>query len=249
MPDGSGRRCTRANGAAESVRWVTGAALMPDKTNIVIPYVEVCVLDEFTYQAEGWGFTLYNYKTNKFSMKPQAVFRPTSDGAALPTTQVFRSPIIRNGKITFYSWECCTQTGVFTTTVNASVAALENPASYVPTATTGLPPTYNISVSRPSKTHAKVTMYVLTGDDGEYSIYAGPKPTGPWSKAASGQLPGCDDAPLPCNSFGLHPEISPAKHLIVSYYLPGYGPGIATKHPYPQLPLRHVVMASLPCDC
>jgi hypothetical protein len=249
LPDGSGRACTKANGgpSVEAVRWVTGAALMPDRTNVLVPYVEVCVLDANTYRAEGFGFTLYNYKANKFSMKPYAVFQPTPDGAAMPTKQFFGSPVVKNGKVTFYSWECCSADSVFTTTVNATAAALKNPASYTPTATTGLPPTFNLSVTPPSKTHPKYTVYVLTGNGGEYEIYAGKTPTGPWKKAASGTLPRCKQAPAPCRSFALHPELSPAKRLIVSYYLANFGPGIATKHPSSKLP--HTVMASIPCNC
>ena len=251
LPDGSGRACTKANGGhnAEAVRWITGAALMPDKKNIVIPFVEACVLDAFTYGAEGWGFALFNYKTRTFSMKPHDVFRPTPDGASIASTQFFGSPIIRNRKVTFYSWACCSGSGVYTTTMNATVAALENPASYAPQATSGPPPTFNVSVSPPSKKHAKITMYVLEGEQGEYAIYAASAPTGPWAQVASGQLPRCAQAPIPCRSFALHPELSPAKRLVVSYYNFGYGPGIATKHPSTSTQLAHTVLASVPCTC
>jgi hypothetical protein len=250
MPDGSGRACTPANGGSkvEAVRWVTGMALMPDRTNVLLPFVEVCVLGA-EYRAEGWGFTLYNYKTNKFSMKPYAVFPASSDGGSVPTTGIYGSPIIRNGKVTFYSWGgCCSSGNVYTTTVNATLSALKNPDSYVPKLSSGLPHTYNLSVSQPSKTHANITMYVTTGAQGQYSIYAASAPTGPWTNVASGQLPRCQQAPVPCRSFALHPELSPAKRLVVSYYLFGYGPGIATKHPASQ-PMPHPVTASIPCAC
>jgi hypothetical protein len=250
MPDGSGKACTKKNGGSsvEAVRWATGATLMPDKTNILIPYIEVCVINAATYHPQGWGFTLYNYKTNKFTMQPYDVFKPTPDGAEIAPKQFFRSPIIKNGKVTFYSWQCCVSgQSVYTTTMSATVAALKNPASYSPTAAGDLPGTFNLTVSPPAAGHTKTTMYVLAGNKGEYEIYASAAPTGPWSKVGTGQLPRCADAPSGCNSFGLHPEISPAKHLIVSYYLPGFGPGIATKHPSNQQ--AHVVIASLPCNC
>ena len=135
IPDGSGRACTKANGGrtVESVRWVTGATLMPDKTNIFIPYVEVCVMSEFGYVSEGWGFTLYNYKANKFSMKPYAVFPPSTDGTSLPSNELYGSPILKNGKITFYSWSFGGSAGgIYSTTVKATLAALKNPSSYAP---------------------------------------------------------------------------------------------------------------------
>ena len=230
------------------MRWVTGAALMPDRTNVLLPYLEVCVLGENGYTSEGWGFTLYNYKTNRFSMKPYTVFPPSTDGTKLPTTQELGSPIIKNRRVTFYSWQCCVSgQSVYTTTLDATVAALKNPASYTPQAAGELPATFSINVAPPAKNHAKVTMYVLAGNQGEYKIFKSPTPTGPWTQAGSGQLPHCAEAPHPCRSFALHPELSPANRLIVSYYLHGFGPGIATKHPSDKQP--HAVMASVPCTC
>lgn len=252
LPDGTGRSCTKANGGSkvEAVRWVTGAALMPDQTNILVPFMDVCVIDEFRYDAEGWGFTLFNWKTNKFSINPYDVFPATPNGAAISTSQYFGSPIIKNGTVTFFSWVCCGPgSGVYTTTMAATMTALKDPDSYLPVVVPSLPATFNMSVSQPSKTHANLTMYSLAGNKGEYKIYTATSPAGPWSQAVSGSLPRCDTSPLPCNSFAIHPELSPSGRIIVSYHLPGFGPGIATRHPYPHLPLRHVVMASIPCTC
>ena len=226
---------------------MTGLALMPDRKNILIPYVEVCVLGA-TYRSQGWGFALFNFKTNKFTMKPHSVFPAQTDGSSIPATHVFGSPIIRNGKITFYSWSCCSSYEIHTTTMNANVATLKNPASYAPSVAPGLPHTIFLHVSPPSKTHAKLTMYVMTGWTGEYDIYAAKAANGPWSKVATGQLPGCAEALRPCRSIALHPELSPAKRLIVSYYLFGAGPAYTTKHPATQ-PIPHTVMASIPCNC
>jgi hypothetical protein len=49
--------------------------------------------------------------------------------------------------------------------------------------------------------------------------------------------------------MALHPELSPAGRMNISYHLPAFGPGVATKHPYPREPLRHVVTSSIPCNC
>jgi hypothetical protein len=92
-------------------------------------------------------------------------------------------------------------------------------------------------------------MYVLTGSKGEYDIYSSTGTRGPWTKKISGTLPRCNKAPVPCHSLILHPELSPAGRLLVSYHLPAFGPGDPSKHPYPKEPLRHVVMASIPCNC
>jgi hypothetical protein len=37
--------------------------------------------------------------------------------------------------------------------------------------------------------------------------------------------------------------MSSSSKLLVSYYLPGFGPGMPKAHPYPKAPLGHVVMA------
>ncbi len=252
LPDGTGHTCTKANGGSkvEAVRWVSGAALMPDRTNILIPYTEVCVVNENVYRPEGWGFTEFNFKTNKFTIRPYTVFPATPNGASISSSQFFGSPIVANGQVTFFSWACCGQgSGVYTTTLDATLAALKNPDSYIPQPVPSLPPTFNLNVEPPSKTHSQFMMYQLAGNGGQHNIFAATNPTGPWSQVASGQLPWCGNSPLPCNSFALHPELSPAGRLIVSYHLPGYGPGVATQHPYPHLPLRHVVLASIPCNC
>jgi hypothetical protein len=72
IPDGTGRACNKANGgsSAGADRWPTGAALMPDKTNILIPYIGVCVLSATNFTAESWGFALFDWKSNRFSVAP-----------------------------------------------------------------------------------------------------------------------------------------------------------------------------------
>jgi hypothetical protein len=253
LPDGSGTRCDRGylgQRKAFSVRWPVGAALMPDKINVLVPYAVVCVLNESDFYLEGWGFSLFNYKTQRFTLKAKDVIKAKATGEGMPSEKMYGSPLIHGDKVTFYSWKCCTTgTGVYSTTVPANAAALKNPASYVTKLVPSLPGTYNIHAARKSKYHNKYTMYVLTGERGEYGIYTATAPQGPWKGVATGVLPRCNTSPVPCHSMALHPELSPAGRLIVSYHLSGYGPGIPTKHPYPYEPLRHVVQASIPCKC
>ena len=98
-----------------------------------------------------------------------------------------------------------------------------------------------------STAHSRYTMCVLTG--GQYNIYAASAPAGPWSRVASGTLPRCKGSPGTCHSITLHPELSPASRLLVSFHLHGYGPAIASKHPYPHEPVNHVVLVTIPCNC
>jgi hypothetical protein len=250
MPNGSGKRCDKKNGTPSTnrVRWPVGAALMPDKTNVLVPYVITCVESSYFFTAQGWGFTRYNWKTNKFSQQPADVFPAKADGSGRSSRFLFGSPIIVGKRVTFYSWECCnTDGGVFQTTLDLS--ALKNPAAYQPQLLPGVHMTFDPSVAAKSKTHSRYSMFVRTDFKGGYELYSSTTPQGPWTPTASGVLPRCDKSPVPCHSLYIHPELSPAGRLLVSYHLPAFGPGDPSKHPYPKEPLRHVVMASVPCNC
>jgi hypothetical protein len=250
MPDGSGKRCNKQNGTPSTnrVRWPAGAALLPDKTNVLIPYVITCVLSQYFFTVQGWGFTRYNWKTNRFSQKPLDVFPARVDGSGFSSRFFFGSPLVVGKRVTFYSWACCNPSGgVYQTTLD--ISALKDPAAYQPQLLPGVPMTFDPSIVKKSKTHPHFSMFVRTGFRGQYQLYSSPAPQGPWSLAGSGVLPRCDTAPVPCHSLILHPEFSPAGRLLVSYQLPGFGPGDPSKHPYPNEPVRHVVMASVPCSC
>jgi hypothetical protein len=252
VPDGSGRRCTQAAAGqrAYSARWPSGAALMPDKTRILIPYSVVCIVNASKYTAQGWGFAIFNWKTGRFSVPPVDVFPAQPSGERLGSMQGFGSPIVVDNEVTFYSWACCDSAGaIYATTLDARTAALKDPASYVPRPIAGLAQTYLLHVAPPSSTHELFTMYALRGKRGEYALYGASTPNGPWSQVGSGVLPRCDTSPYPCHSMALHPELGPPGELVVSYHLSGFGPGVATRHPWPREPLRHVVSASVPCAC
>jgi hypothetical protein len=252
MTDGSGKRCLTQQGGpnAFSVRWPTGAAMMPDKTNVLVPYAVVCVRNFKEYTAQGWGFSLFNYKRQKFTVGATDVIKADKSGAAIPSSAVYGSPIIVGHNVTFYSWACCgADSAVYRTTVKASAAALKRRTSYTPQPVTGLPATYDLHVAPRSKTHNRFSMYVLGDAKGAYRLYASSSPSGAWTQVGSGVLPRCNTSPSPCHSMALHPELSPAGRLVISYHVPAFGPGIPKKHPYPHDPLRHVVSASLPCQC
>jgi hypothetical protein len=248
MPNGSGKKCNQANGQSSTnpVRWPAGGALMPDKTNVLIAYVDVCLVNSYFYTGEGWGYALYNWKTNRFTQPPYDVFKPKKDGSELRRDHYFSSPIITGNKVNFFTWGCCGASGgVFRTTVD--ISKLKNPASYVLERIQNVPATYELSVVNKSKTHNRYTMYTLTGTKGQYSLYTASSVAGPWTKKGAGSLPRCNTSPYPCHSIILHPELSPTGRMVVSYHLAGYGPADASKHPYPKEPLRHVVMSSVKC--
>ena len=247
IPDGSGRACNKANGGPSTGanRWPTGAALMPDKTNVLIPYIGVCVINATKFTAESWGFALFNWKTTRFSAVKD-VWKPKKSGASIPPILNRGSPIISGSKVTFFSGDCCTQKShTYATAVPANVSALSRQSSYSPRAIAHLYPSPNMAVVAASKTQRHLTMYQMVDSRGRYRLLKASKPTGPWSVLSSGVLPRCNRG-YQCISVELHPELSTASKMLVSYYQPDFGPGVATKHPHPHPPLGHVVLAYLP---
>jgi hypothetical protein len=250
MPNGSGKICNKANGgpSAGAARWPTGAALMPDKTNILVPYIGVCVISASNYRAESWGFALFNWKTSRFTVAPVDVRPPAKSGVGLAASLFHGSPVIDGGKVTFFSSDCCHQAShTYTATVAAKVAALRKKSSYTLKIIPGLYPAPIQTVVRPSKSQPHLTMYQYVDSLGRYRLLKAKKPAGPWTLLGQGVLPKCNNkAPRQCVSVALHPWLSTSSKMLVTYYVPGYGPGIATKHPAPGGALGHVVMAYLP---
>jgi len=249
LPDGSGKICNKENGGptAGSVRWATGAALLADRTNVFVPYIDACVISALKHQPEGWGFAIYNWKTNRFTVPPTDVFVPKKSGEAISSAQYFGSPIVSGHSVTMFSATCCkVGSSVYSTTLSTTLAALKNPKSYFPNPILGLPATFLLTVAPPTVTHPYLTMYELTSVTGGYRIFSSSKPEGPWVDVAEGTLPKCASSPAPCNnSIYLHPELSSPKELLASYWLPGYGPGIG-RYPDKSRAIYHIVFASLP---
>jgi hypothetical protein len=231
------------------VRWPTGAALLPDKTNVFVPYVDVCVVNAANYVVQGWGFSLYNWRTNKLSIPPFDVFKPKRNGAAIPKTKWYGSPVVVGNNVTMFTSTCCgfPPGRVYTTTIRGNARAFKNPASYASAPIAGLATNLLVSVSGKSRTRPTFTMFQSSDLKGAYVILTAASASGPWTARATGTLPKCTTSPQPCTSFAVHPEMSTGSKLIVSYYLPGSGPTIAG-HPdrYNVTNFAHIVYASIP---
>jgi hypothetical protein len=243
MKNGSSKRCTKAHGAKYPARWATGAALMPDSTNVLVTYIDICVVSPTNYPTEGWGFMEYNWMENTISVAPTDVFPPTPGGATLPATEEFGSPIVANNEVTLFSSGHCPD-GLYTT-IAANATALANPASYVPSSVPGgFEATGCGSVERATgpDSQPELQLVWLTGTEGQFAVYSAPTVTGRWSEEATGTLPGCQ-TDIGCYSVYLHPEMSTSSKLLVSYVLPDYGPGVAG---YTNTTLGHLVLASVP---
>ncbi len=239
LPDGSGRLCTPANGAVQAARWPTGAVLLPDGTNVLVSYVDVCVMSPTNYSVEGWGFMEYKWRANRVHLGPIDVFPPATSGSSISSASTFGSPVVANGAVTFYSSVCtqvfvsCSSGDIYATTVTGSADALQNPISYTPHALqAGSPSGWTpLDVSVASFADASVRLVEQTSIGGTFVVFSAPTAAGPWTTELSGILPGCSTSPHGfCYSFVGHPELSSASELVVSYFKPDAGPDPAAGH-------------------
>jgi len=209
--------------------------------------VSVCVMPPASITVEGYGFMEYDWLHNTISVAPVDVFKPATGGAAMDRLQMFGSPVITNGQVTLFSETCCRpgSSDFNVTTIPSDAASLSNPASYAPHTIPSLHAAVN------GFTDATIGLYpdgiwrlvAMTDDQGDYAIFSASSADGPWSPAATGELPQCANASDPCYGLIGHPELSTTNALFMSYYLRGYGPGVPG-HPFAQRPLNHVLLAS-----
>ncbi len=231
-------------------RWVTGAALIPSTTTVLITFYDVCLESNTSYPVEAWGFTEFNTSTNAFVVPPTEVFGPAPLGATLPLADRFEAPVFTaGGKLVLFSSQCTNQVGTtcIAGSVNAvsmvpTLANLENPASYVPMAlhvdATSKPwaPLKTVSVNLYPGSGGSIPSFVLveqTDDSGDLAIYRGSTATGPFHEVGTARLPGCDGPP-PIDANGVesishfcyayvgHPEMSQGSTLVLTYFRPGY---------------------------
>jgi hypothetical protein len=212
---------------------------------VLITYELVCVDSVPKITVEGWGYALYNWKTNRISTGPVDVIKPSTSGAKLVDYKRFGSPIVSGNNVTFFSYTCCSPGSVYTTTLTATAASLSNPANYTPHQLSGVPTSFSLSVAGKSPTQPNLQLVEFTDTKGKFAVYTAPNPGGPWKRRATGVLPGCAKSAQSCYAIFSHPELSNAGGLMVSYYLPGYGPGVKG-HPYPHPPINHLVLAAVP---
>jgi hypothetical protein len=245
--DGSGRPCVKGvSDAAFSARWPTGAALMPgDTSEVLVTYSEVCAV----YPAggspqdttEGWGYLLYNWRTQRIDQGPVDVFVPTRNGAELAPASRFGSPVFDRGRVTLFSLACpprylgCVAGQVWSVTMPATAAALSNPASYrLHLLSTDAPGSWQPLAISVGRYPAGLRLVAWNSIAGNYKIFSAESLDSQWHLDHAGVLPGCGGHALFCFALYGHPELSTTTDLFVSYVDPDSGP------------TGHVVISALP---
>jgi len=228
MPDGSGRPCTKENGAVYSARWPTGAALLADQINLFVTCSDVCVTSATNFTVEGWGFMVTTVRGSKIKFGPYDVFPPSPKGTPISEDRVYQSPVVANGQVTMFTSNCtslyvaCASGSVSVTSVADNPLALANPASYVstPAVTDGSQPWKPVNVSVASYPSG-LRLIEQTSIGGEFTVFSSKSPTGPWQPILTGTLPGCSTTPKGfCYAFVGHPELGSNSSLIMSYFKP-----------------------------
>jgi hypothetical protein len=232
LPDGSGGRCSSAPGRYPA-RWPSGAATIPNTSEVLVTYAEVCVTGSFQFDVEGWGFMEYNWQTNGLDVPPDDVFPPVRSGAALAPDRAMGSPVISNGRVALFSSNCtelyvsCLSGQIYFTTLPDTVSALSDPASYnVAAAATDRSTVWQpVGIAVSSYPDAPLRMIETTAITGTYDVLTATAPGGPWHSETSGTVPGCQGLRSGfCYSLVGHPELSTHSQLVITYYDPGAGP-------------------------
>ncbi|MGD0882707.1 MAG: fibronectin type III domain-containing protein [Acidimicrobiales bacterium] len=228
MPNGSGKVCTPANGAVYTARWPTGAVLLDNPEYVLVTYSDVCVTSVSSFTVEGWGFMIYQWKSDKIRYGPDDVFAPSTQGTPLPADRTYQSPVVANSKITLFTSTCtslfiaCGSGTVSATTIADTLPALIAPTSYVsqPVATDGATQWMPVNVTVATYPTG-LRLIEQTSIGGTFTVYSSSSPTGPWHAFLKGTLPGCSTTPTGfCYAFVGHPELGSTTSLIVSYFKP-----------------------------
>ena len=245
LPDGSGQRCNSQT-AAFAARWPTGAAVMAgDKSQVLVTYAEVCITHPpeggSAIRPEGWGYMLYDWRTQRIDRGPVDVFAPGRDGAAISASQILGWPQFADGQLTLFTSHCtsffvaCARGQVWSTTMKASASAMNDRASYklraLSTDGSDKWQPLTISVGRYSD---GLRLVELTSIAGTYKIFFAPKLGAQWHLEQAGTLPGCPTPTGFCFALEGHPELSTSTDLFVSYMDPVSSPG------------GHLVISALP---
>lgn len=234
----TGVRCNK--GGNYMARWVTGAALMPqgDRARVLITYINLCVYANGPqFFIQGWGFEIYNWKTNSFEHGgPIDVVKPRKDGRLIPTKQMMSAPIFANGNLYLFSTTCsnygtgtCGSGGIHISTVPdggrvktakliRKLRSMDHRFKPQQTFNTGSQGDGGPLVPVPSVTQVRDGTFALmiqTTTAGKFSVYTAPRSRPKdWSHKQTSGIAGCNN----CRAFIIHGEASKDHDLVMTYY-------------------------------
>jgi hypothetical protein len=207
--------------------------VVPNTSDVLITYADVCVVTAADVRAEGWGFMEYNSTTNAIDVGPDDVFPPSPSGAALAPNLGLGSPVFSNGQVSLFSFVCtslfvgCGAGQVYSATLPGTISALSDPSSYAvnPSVTDASTTWQPIGIAVASYPDAPFRMVEATAITGAYNLLTAPTAAGPWHLETTGLAPGCQGLLSGfCYALVGHPELSTPSQLVISYADPGAGP-------------------------
>ena len=214
-------------------------------TDVMITFAETCIFNHNVYgYAEGWGFAEYDWRNN--SLTTTEVYHPRPH-VGLPAAALLGTPVAADGQIYLFSspcgldsqWTCAKK--LIGAEVADNAAALRTAADYRyfdPAVPGGFTSDPAIAMAQPGSLIPRESLsdaglvdlvrqpgigYLLVaqvGWYGKYELWRAPAPFGPWALSGSGTVPGCDVrvVTLACHAYFLHPELSDAGGIAMSYF-------------------------------
>jgi hypothetical protein len=237
-PDGAA--CVDSSDTAPAT-WPTGAAVIPGSYDVLVTLMDVCITLPGTISVERYGVAEYDPVTNTF-----IGITPVFASALLPFQFTLGSPVFGgDGYLYLFGSVCdddgnasgvCASGRVITARVPAYPGYWRNPFSY--TFWTGSAWSSDASLAASVLPGARPAALVNVGDarplgkgfvlveqldiTGGYRIWRSDSLTGGWTPLTSGFAP-CGHSVISfdvCRTYAVHPDISTAGQLFMSYFDP-----------------------------
>lgn len=231
-------------GGTPKLEWLTGAIAVPGSTIIVLPFVTGCILGR-RLAFYSWGIAEFDDRVGRVVAQKYDIFTvPFGSSERLPPELYLEAPVLANGYLYLYAPRCVTPNIFGSCTSDIYVARVpvatandrswRDPAAYQwRSGMRWVSQSYRarsiidsaqvdrgVSVMWFPRLRRYLLLERIEYPSPRYRIWQSTDPTAGFTVRTSGVLPGrCRVAiTAPCYGFILHPELSTATHIAISYY-------------------------------